>query len=61
MHRGLADAPSVHSCQNCVTAGEVEGSTEKGRLIKLSIGISPWQWDMTGVIRKGFRVSRRNG
>ena len=37
--------------QNCVTAGEVEGSTaEKGSSNKLSIGISPLARDMTGVV-----------
>ena len=58
----LANAPSMHGCQNCVTAGEAEGSSaEKGSINKLSMGISPWQREMTAAIRTGFRVSRRNG
>ena len=34
---------------HCVTAGEVEGSAREGSSNKLSMGISPWQWDMTAV------------
>ena len=46
---GTRAASLVCIVSHCVTAGEVEGSAREGSSNKLSMGISPWQWDMTAV------------